>query len=254
MSILRSFFLAGYTASVPALVGRSQVGRANSFFEALYSVGFIVGPAVAGLLATTIGPGPTLAIDAISFALSGLGLLFVKRDLRAPIDRPRERLLTEVREGIDFILAHPTLRIVILFWGAISILTAPLVSALAVHITRDLALPASILGVILTAYGGGTVTGALVTAKFGRHRPAPILLGGTIVTGSMLVVLASDAPVPGLPRFGLRVRYRPVHGPADLHHASHEPVAGRAARPDRQHGANDLARACNRSGSWSAAC
>ncbi len=30
MSILRSFFLAGYTASVPALVGRSQVGRANS--------------------------------------------------------------------------------------------------------------------------------------------------------------------------------------------------------------------------------
>ena len=38
-SILRSFFLAGYTASVPALVGRSQVGRANSYFEAIYSIG-----------------------------------------------------------------------------------------------------------------------------------------------------------------------------------------------------------------------
>ena len=38
-SILRSFFLAGYTASVPALVGRSQVGRANSYFEAVYSSG-----------------------------------------------------------------------------------------------------------------------------------------------------------------------------------------------------------------------
>jgi ENTS family enterobactin (siderophore) exporter len=35
MSILRSFFLAGYTASVPALVGRSQVGQANSYFEAI---------------------------------------------------------------------------------------------------------------------------------------------------------------------------------------------------------------------------
>ena len=51
MSILRSFFLAGYTASVPALVGRSQIARANSYFEAVYSAGYIVGPAIAGLLA-----------------------------------------------------------------------------------------------------------------------------------------------------------------------------------------------------------
>ncbi len=73
MAILRSFFLAGYTASVPALVGRSQVGRANSFFEVIYSTGYILGPAIAGVLATTIGPGPTLAIDALSFALSAAG-------------------------------------------------------------------------------------------------------------------------------------------------------------------------------------
>ncbi|MEO5918739.1 MAG: MFS transporter, partial [Candidatus Limnocylindrales bacterium] len=196
MSILRSFFLAGYTASVPALVGRSQVGRANSYFEAIYSVGFIIGPAIAGVLAATIGPGPTLAIDAVSFAVSGLGLLFVKRDLRAPIDRPRERLLAEIREGIDFILAHPTLRVVILFWGAVSILTAPLVSALAVHVIRDLGLAASVLGIILAAYGVGTVTGALLTARSGRLAAAPILLGGTVVTGTMLVVLAVAASTP----------------------------------------------------------
>ena len=121
-SILRSFFLAGYTASVPALVGRSQIGRANSYFEAVYSAGYIIGPAIAGVLAATIGPGPTLAIDALSFGLSALGLLFVRRDLRAPVDRPRRRLLTEIREGIDFIAADPTLRTVILFWGATSIL------------------------------------------------------------------------------------------------------------------------------------
>ena len=75
-SILRSFFLAGYTASVPALVGRTQIGKANSYFEAIYSAGYIIGPAIAGVLAATIGPGPTLAIDALSFALSALGLLF----------------------------------------------------------------------------------------------------------------------------------------------------------------------------------
>ena len=196
-SILRSFFLAGYTASVPALVGRSQVGRANSYFEAIYSAGYIIGPAIAGVLAATIGPGPTLAIDALSFALSALGLLFVRRDLRAPVDRPRRRLLTEIREGIDFIVADPTLRTVILFWGATSILLAPLVTALAVHVTRDLGEPASVLGLILASYGVGTVLGSLLTARrIGRGRVAEILLGGNLVIGVALLVVAVSVTIP----------------------------------------------------------
>jgi MFS family permease len=197
MSILRSFFLAGYTASVPALVGRSQVGRANSYFEAIYSMGYIVGPAIAGLLAAAIGPGPTLAIDAVSFTLSALGLAFVRRDLRAPVDRPRQRLLTEIREGIDFIVAHPTLRTVILFWGATSILMAPLVTAMAVHVTRDLHLAPSILGLILAAYGVGTVIGSLVIARrIGRGRVGETLLGGNLVMGLALLTMAITIDVP----------------------------------------------------------
>jgi MFS family permease len=196
-SILRSFFLAGYTASVPALVGRSQIGRANSYFEAVYSAGYIIGPAIAGVLAATIGPGPTLAIDALSFALSALGLLFVRRDLRAPVDRPRRRLLTEIREGIDFIAADATLRTVILFWGATSILLAPLVTALAVHVTRDLGEPPSVLGLILASYGVGTVLGSLLTARrIGRGRVAEILLGGNLVIGLALVVVAVSVATP----------------------------------------------------------
>ena len=197
MSLLRSFFLAGYTASVPALVGRSQIGRANSYFEAIYSTGYIIGPAIAGVLASTIGPGPTLAIDAVSFALSALGLAFVRRDLRAPVDRPRQRLVTEIREGIDFIAAHPTLRTVILFWGATSILTAPLVTALAVHIIRDLHYAPSILGLTLSAYGVGTVTGSLVSARrMGRGRVGEILVGGNLVMGLSLLVMALAGGIP----------------------------------------------------------
>ena len=197
LSILRSFFLASYTASVPAVVGRGQIGRANSYFEAIYSVGFIVGPAIAGVLATTIGPGPTLGIDAVSFAFSAIGLLFVRRDLRAPVERLRGPLLKEIREGIDYIAGNPTLRSAILFWGAISILTAPLVSALAVHITRDLGYPPSILGLVLMAYGVGTVIGALISARTGtRGSVAPFLLGGTVVTAAALIVLAITPEVP----------------------------------------------------------
>jgi MFS transporter, ENTS family, enterobactin (siderophore) exporter len=199
MSVLRSFFLAAYTASVPNLVGRSELARANSIFEAVYSTGYIVGPAIAGFLAATIGPGPTLAIDAASFVLSSLGLFLVRRELRAPVDRPRAHLLTEIREGIDFILGQPVLRTAILFFGLTSIILTPLVAALTVHITRDLHLSPSVLGLILTAYGAGTVIGSLFLARIGDRGPvARMLVGGNVITGVCLIVVARVDAIPAL--------------------------------------------------------
>jgi len=196
MSILRAFFLAGYTASVPILVGRSQLARANSIFEAVYSFGYIIGPAIAGLLAAAIGPGLTLAIDAASFGLSSLALGLMRRDLRAPADRPLTSLVDDIREGIDFIVHHPILRPMILFWALVNISLAPLVAALTVHVTRDLGQDATILGLVLTAYGIGTVVGALLTARFSRRAVAPFLLGGTLTTGILLTVVSRAEQIP----------------------------------------------------------
>ena len=190
MSILRSLFLAGYTASVPAIVGRSQLARANALFEAVYSTGYILGPAVAGILSTLIGPGPTLAIDAVSFLLSALGLVFVRRQILPPTDRPESHILTDIREGIDFIVHHPTLRSAIGFWGAIQITTAPLVPAVTVFITRDLALEDWVLGLLLASYGAGTVVGALVISRRRRGSAGPVLLGGNLARGLILIGIA----------------------------------------------------------------
>ena len=140
ISVLRSFFLAGYTASVPTLVGRSQIGRANAYFEAVYSMGYIVGPAIAGILATTIGPGATLAIDAVSFALSALGPVLRPARPQGAAGRPAAQRHPGRDPRGDRLHRSPTRRCAraILFWGATSILMAPLVTALAVHVTRDL--------------------------------------------------------------------------------------------------------------------
>ena len=193
MSILRSFFLAGYTASIPALVGRSQIGRANSIFEALYSLGFIVGPAIAGILAAVIGPGPTLAIDAASFAFSALFLAALRTDLRAPVDRPRPPILAAIREGIAYILASPVLRSIIPVWTIIAILVAPLVTAVTVLVTRDLGLPSSTLGALLATYGVGTVIGSVASARIINHvRPGIMLLAGNAVLGIALIVVALE--------------------------------------------------------------
>ena len=195
LSTLRSLFLAAYTAAVPQIVGRARLAQANSYFEVVYSSGFIVGPALAGVLSAAIGPGPTLAIDAASFAFASIGVAFVRRPLRAPGDRPQSHLTTDIREGIDFIVRHPILRASILFWSLTSVVSAGLVTALTVRITRDLALPASVLGLVLAAFGAGTVVGALWATRFRRGRAWPQVLGGNLVRGAAVVVLALSASV-----------------------------------------------------------
>jgi predicted MFS family arabinose efflux permease len=195
MSTLRSLFLAAYTAAVPAIVGRSRLAQANSYFEVVYSTGFIIGPAVAGVLATAIGPGLTLAIDAVSFVFAAIGIALIRRPLRAPGDRPESHLVVEIREGIVFIVRHPVLRTTILFWSLTSVVSAGLVTALTVRITRDLALPPSALGLVLATFGMGTVAGALWASRL-RHGPAwPQILGGNLVRGVALVVVAMVASV-----------------------------------------------------------
>jgi MFS family permease len=193
LSTLRALFLAAYTAAIPALVGRSRLAQANSYFEVVYSTCFIIGPAVTGLLVTAIGPGQTLAIDAASFVLAAAGVSLIRRPLRAP-ERPREQhMVTEIREGIMFIARHPVLRSSILFWSLGSVISAGIVVALTVRITRDLAMPARDFGIVLAAFGLGTVVGALWASRIRRGPAWPELLGGNFVRGLALVAIAGIA-------------------------------------------------------------
>ena len=53
------------------------------------------------------------------------------------------------------------------------------------------------LGLILASYGVGTVLGSLLTARrIGRGRVAEILLGGNLVIGLALVVVAVSVAIP----------------------------------------------------------
>ena len=193
LSTLRALFLAAYTAAIPALVGRSRLAQANSYFEVVYSTCFIIGPAATGLLVTAIGPGQTLAIDAASFVLAAAGVSLIRRPLRAPETRREQHIVAEIRDGIMFIARHPILRSSIVFWSVGSVISAGIVVALTVRITRDLGMPARDFGIVLAAFGLGTVLGALLTSRIRRGRAWPLLLGGNAVRGITLVAIAGLA-------------------------------------------------------------
>lgn len=190
MSVLRSLFLAAYTASLPSLVGRSELGRANSIFEAIYSFGYVVGPGIAGLLVATIGAAQTIAIDAVSYAASAVALFLIRQPLTVVRDHPPLDLWAEIREGAAYVIRHRPLRDAIAFWGLVSVLSAGLVPALAFYLVREEGFDASILGLVLAAYGLGTVVGAIVTTRLRLRRAGPLLLGGNLIRGLALVAIA----------------------------------------------------------------
>jgi MFS family permease len=196
INTLRVFSDAGFTSAVPNLVGRENLGRANSYLEATLSVSFIIGPAIAGVLAATIGPAPTLAIDAASFAVSAGSLSLVRRPLRA--DRPREmpHILVDIKEGIQFVWRHLVLRAVIAYWGVNTIATAALIPTLSYYITIDRRLGSELFGFVGSAWSVGYLFGSLLVGRLGGRRVGSRMLLGGIVIGALLVAIAASESPP----------------------------------------------------------
>jgi MFS family permease len=194
INTLRVAFMAAWTGAVPNLVGRSMIGPATSYFEAIFALGFILGPGIAGVLVTVIGPGPTLAIDAASFLVSAAALLFVRSSMRdETAEREARHLLAEIRDGVAFVAHHPTLRAAVGFWTATGVATAALIPALTYFMTVDLGLSASSLGLVISAFSLGTLGGSLAASRLTRGRLGVLFLAGIGCTGLALIAVSTQS-------------------------------------------------------------
>jgi MFS transporter, ENTS family, enterobactin (siderophore) exporter len=199
MAILRGFFRAGYLASMPNLVGRSQLARGNGILETAYSASFVAGPALAGFLVTVIGAAQTLAVDAASFALSAIGLFLIRRELKAPPDRPPSRVIDDIREAASYVFHDRVLRSVILLFAISGAGISPIGSAMTFRIVRDLGLSPGVFGLTLTGFGVGTLVGSIVATRLGPGADVRrALLVGVVVMGLPLAAMSVVGSVPGL--------------------------------------------------------
>jgi MFS family permease len=196
INLLRVNWLAAWTASVPGLVGRPQVARANAIFEAVFNVGWIAGPGIAGVLSHLIGPGTTIALDAVSFAISAFALLLVRRPLRPEPRANRPRILADIREGIRYVAGHSTLRAVIAFWAASQVTTAALGTALIYHLTRERGEGSDVVGLVLSAFSVGALAGSLVAGRLGLAHVGRVMLVATALTGGLLLTIVAGPPIP----------------------------------------------------------
>ncbi|MFD0555057.1 MFS transporter [Streptomyces rectiviolaceus] len=112
--VFMMLFNVAYVTVVPAIVARSQITRANGHLFGTYAAASAGGPALAGFIASAVGPAAAIGVDAATFAFSAIGILFVKirpdRQADTPDAAERAGVRREFLAGIRFLWAHPVLR------------------------------------------------------------------------------------------------------------------------------------------------
>jgi MFS family permease len=187
------FFDVAYQSYLPSLVGREQLTEGNSKLEVSRSGAQLGGPGLAGILIGILTAPVAVIVDAVSFVASGLFIGRIRTVERQPVVNERRSLVSELREGLTYVLRHPYVRgmaasvAIFNFFGNIG------GSILLVYAVRELGLSAATIGVVLALGNVGFLVGALVAKRV----ESSLGVGRTIVAsmglsapGMLLIPLA----------------------------------------------------------------
>jgi len=178
-----AFFAPAITGLVPQTVPPSRLQQANALLGVTRSAAFLAGPAVAGVLVATAGPGWAFAGDAATFAVSAcfLARIRVPRIARPP----RARFTHELHAGWREVRSRRWVMIGIGFFAVWNLSIGPLFVLGPFVAARSLG-GASSWGAIVTCAGVGSLIGAAVALRWRPRRP--------LATGFLLFGLCALEP------------------------------------------------------------
>lgn len=171
--------------ALPLVVEPAQVPAALASNEARRTSASLVGPPLGGLL-FGIDRALPFIVDAVSYLVSAVSLLF----LRTPLQEPREptplRLLAEIVEGLRALWALTFVRASALAVAAANLIWSGLNIVLVVRAEEHGASPASI-GVLFALMGVGGLLGSLAAPAIGRRVSVPVIVIGAFWVEAALV-------------------------------------------------------------------
>ena len=200
---LSAIFTLATTTFLPSLVPREDLVEGNSKLSVSRSAAKIAGPGLAGFLVERITAPFTVALDVLSFFISGICLVFVRSAEATQIRNHRTQgLWHEIGEGLRTIFLHPILLAMTIgttigsFGGAIH------GTVFILYLTRELMITPIWFGIIFASAGGASLLGAIVANSGAqRYGPGPMLIGSTLLMsiGMGIVPLAAEVSMFTIP-------------------------------------------------------
>jgi MFS family permease len=179
---------------VVELVPQDHVNNAVSLNSALMTSSRIVGPALAGLLVSTVGFSWCFAVDGLSYlaVLAGLWKMDPAAIRKAP---PAVRGRGQVRDGVRYARSVAELRVPLVMMSVIGTLAFNFSTVLPLYATRDLGGTDVTFTLLMSVTSCGSLIGALLAA---RRTTIDIRLVSTSAVGFGLA-MALVAVAPNLP-------------------------------------------------------
>lgn len=168
MAVMRVLYDIGHQSYLPMVLGRRHLLRGNSAVETVRSSGQIAGPGLGGWLTQLVGATNTLLVDAVSFLLSAACLARIRTREPAPRRTGRSGVVSEARDGLAFVLAHPVLR-AIAATSAWSNLLFTAATALLVLFLVDTGFAPGTAGMLLSAAPAAALLGAATATRLARR-------------------------------------------------------------------------------------
>ncbi|MFD5514841.1 MFS transporter [Streptomyces sp. NPDC127066] len=183
------FFGLTERAALPRIVPAALLPTATAHNEARSRAASLAGPPLGGML-FGIGRAVPFLVDALSYAVACVGLLFIRSDLQNRSTAPSESLWRAAIAGLRWIWRHPLIRAAILLIACSNLVFQALVLILVVLARHHGATPGTI-GTMLGIYSGGGLAGALAAGRLHRHfTPKTVILGVNWIWAALLPLFA----------------------------------------------------------------
>ena len=163
----QSFSGPAYASLLPLLVKREDVPNAIAMNSMQFNLARVIGPVLGGLALTAWGAAACFALNSLSFVAVIIAYLII----RTPIIRgsgETKGIMEEMREGFRFVISRRALLLLTFLSFAGTFLGMPIITFLPVVAKVIFAAGPKAYTYLLSAYGVGSVFGALFVAASGN--------------------------------------------------------------------------------------
>ena len=189
LGIINAFDVPSRQALMIVLVEKKQdLPNAIALNSTMVTLARLVGPAVAGILLSTVGEGICFLINFLSFMAVITTLLMMKINLK---DRKKnkEPIWNNLIQGLTYLKRNPALKHAIILMAMVSLLIMPYITLLPVYAKSVFKGDASTFGWLNAISGLGALMGAIYVARLNAARNLlKVMIGaGMLISGSLIL-------------------------------------------------------------------
>jgi len=208
-----AFYFPAQTAIVPQLLSEDQLQAGNTFVQGTAQLSLFLGPMLAGALIALLGHGTAngvpdmrgigiaFGLDTLSFVASLLTLIMMRVPGVTKRAGDQQNVIESIKEGFVYVWSRTVLRIFFLLVVATNFLVmGPVTVGIPVLANIRLLEGAAAFGIIMSAFGGGSLLGIILSGVLPQPKPehfgtVVLLVGSSLGVGVALMPLFGSTAV-----------------------------------------------------------